>query len=626
MRLSSVLLIFLIIFPAVAILQYIILSPHLLYGFADIDWAGLLKYKYIENPFSIGSFMNLWNLSGVYATQYYFIGIQESLFSLDYTKFNLVAYVLKFLSTITIFPLFYIITKRKLIAILGTLIYTISFTTVAALYTVMTTINYLGIAFMNTFLLVYWQLAEKNKLEWRLMLPAIFFFYSAFFFATERMYPLVPLIIIGEFFYIYGQKFSKTYLIMGLKRLLLLFAPAIFLMLIKPNIRSEMIPFFVGNSMALFQKISDGNWHLIFTPFTALGSMFLPKEHQLSLGEINLTSLPDYLGFLLGGPLFIFGSVTLISAIFLSSKPRRFLLMAFAFITPLMIFSFYLATRRLTVNPDLRMYFDPNFVMPKALIGIFVFALTFAFLFEWTAKKMNNHFTLPLFMGPAMAFFFIIITWLPADIALVFWGIHRYLTIPAIGISLFLATVIASIYDKLRNIRITKTIAFTIFLILIPIYIIYTQAIANYFDYELNFAGTKASEHIRMKGKLKSIINNLSMSDPSVFFFDESQDAANSYFNETTVLAGFVFWTMFRDDEVVPIQFTPKLIRSYFLCGGNGIFCPEELKKAVVEKDGYRGLLFDGTFYKAENFYAFRFVNRDLVNITDELKLTLNLN
>lgn len=632
MRRLPVLLIFLSIFPIVAISQYVILKPHLLYGFADIDWAGLLEYKYINNPLSLESFLNLLNKSGVYTTQYYFIGIQESFFGLDYYKYNLVAYALKFISTITVFPLIFIITKRKLIAAIGTLIYTFSFTSIAALYTVMTTINYLGIAFMNIFIWLYWYLAQKNRIDWKLMLSAIAALYLALLLATERMYPLAPFVVIGEIFYIFTQRFSKISVILGLKRLLLLFSPAIVLTIIKPSVLNTSINFFVGTNLLLFQKISEGNWHLIFTPFAALGSMFLPKEYQIPLGTINLNSLTDYLGFLLGGPLFIFGSITLILGLLLSKSPRRSIMTTVVFLIPLMVSSFYLATHRLGINPDLsdawgklRMYFDPGFVMPPALVGMFVLSLACAFLFEWINTKARDNLTLALFIGPIFAFFFIFLTWLPSDMVLVFVGIHRYLTIPAIGISLFLATTIVLTYEKMRSIKILKPISFTVFLLLFPMFTIYNQSIANYFATELDSAGTRASEHIRMKGKLLSYIKNLSESDPSVFFFDESPDPSNSYFNETTVLAGFNFWIMFRGDHILPIK-APRLIRSYFLCGGNGKFCPEELKKAVVEKDGIKGLSFDNTFYKAENFYAFRFINRDLYNITDELKLTLGLN
>ena len=632
------LLIFIIIFPVIAILQYFILKQHLLYGFADIDWAGLLAYKHINNPFSLNTFLKFLSDAGVYTTQYYFIGIQHSFFGLDYYRYNQVAYVLKFLSTITVFPLFYIITGRKLIASVGTLIYAFSFTSIAALYTVMTTINYLGVAFMNIFLGLYWYLAQKNEQvlsfrnrDWKLILPMVASFYLALLSATERMYPLALIVVMGEFFYISAQKFSKISVMLGLKRLFLLFSPAIVLTILKPGILNISMNFFIGTSQLLFRKIAEGNWHLIFSPFAALGSMLLPKEYPLSFGQINLNSLTDYLGFLLGGPLFIFGSITLLAGFLLSKNPRRFILTTFVFLIPLLVFSFYMATRRLVIDPNLadawgklRMYFDPPFVMPPALIGMFILSLAGAFLIEWVNRKTRDNLTLTLFLGPLFAFFFIFLTWLPSDLALVFMGIHRYLTIPTIGISLFLATFLVLIYDKLWSIKILKPLSFTVFLLLLAILIIYDQSIANYFASELDSAGTRASEHIRMKGKLLSYINNLSETEPSVFFFDESQDAADSYFNETTVLAGFNFWIMFRGDHILPIQ-APRLIRSYFLCGGNGKYCPEKLKGAVVEKNGIKGLQFDNTFYKPENFYAFRFISRDLYNITDELKLTLIL-
>ncbi len=609
----------------IALIQYFMLKPHLSYAFADIDWGGLLQFKHLKNPFSLESFLNMWNRSGVYATQYYYLGIQEYFFGLDFYQYNIVAYILKFLSTITAFPLFYIITKRKLIATLGTLIYAYSFTTVAALYTVMTTINYLGITFMNIFLWIYWYLAQKKRTDWRLLISVILTFYLAFFLATERMYPLMPLVIIGEFLYICSQKFSKSSIVLGAKRLLLLFTPVILLIFIRPNIQSDMIPFFIGNSMGLFQKIFEGNSHLLFTPFASLGSMFLPKEYPLPLGVINLDNLTGYLKFLLGGPLFIFGNIILISGYLLSKNPRKFILVTLTILITLFLASFYIATRRLGIDPSSRIYFDPSFVMPNALVGMFVLSLACAFFLEWIDRKMKDNLTLCLFMGPAMAFLFIFITWLPADIALVFVGIHRYLTIPAIGVSLLIATAFVLIYEKLYPKNFTRPFALAVFLLPLLMFVIYSKSIANYFDYELNVAGTKASEHIRMKGKLKSYLKNFSLTEPSVFYFDESQDHNNSYFNETIIMAGFNFWMMFQEDRVLKPELTPLLLRTYFLCGGNEKVCPEKLKEAIVEKDGIKGFLFSGVFYKPENFYAFRFKNRDLYDIRDEIMQTLGL-
>lgn len=631
MRRSSAVFIFFITSSLVVILQYILLQPHLFYGFADIDWAGLLVYKYLKNPLSFGGFLEFLSSAGVYATQYYYLGIQESFFSFDYYKYNVVANILKIFSTITVFPLFYIITKRKLLAVVGMLIYAFSFTSVAALYTVMTSINYLGVALMNIFISLYWYLAQKQKLQWKLALPAVATFYLSLLFATERMYPLILIVIIGEICYISFQKFSKTSVILGLKRLLLLFSPAIVLIIIKPNMLNTSMNVFVGMSGVLLKRISEGNWHLIFTPFAALGSMLLPKEFVLPLGTINLNSLPEYLNHLIGRLSFLFGSIIFLAGFLLSKKPRRFITTSFLILIPLLISTFFLATRRLNINPDIsdiygqiRMYFDPSYVMPPALAGILLLSLAGALLIEWIASKEKNNLTLSLFLGPFFAFLFIFLTWLPSDIVLVFVGIHRYLTIPAIGISLSLATALVLAYDKLKSNKILKNFSFIVFILLFSLLAIYSQAITKYFSYELDSAGTRASEHIRMKGKLLSYINNLSETKPSVFFFDESRDADNSYFNETTVLAGFNFWIMFRGDHILPIS-APKLIRSYFLCGGNGKFCPEQLQQMITEQNGEKGLVIDNIFYKSENFYGFRFINRDLLNITEELKTLVGL-
>lgn len=619
-------LLFLATAAALAALQYQILKPHLQYGFADVDWGGLLKFKYFENPYTLKSLAEIWSTLGVYTSQAYYIGIQEHFFGLgDYRPFQQVAFVMKFLSTITLFPLTLIITKRKLAAFLTTFIYTISYTSVAALYTVMTTINYLGIASMNIFLFAYWYVVSSRKTNWKWLLLLLALFLLTLFLATERMYPLVPLIFLSEIFFWWYKKFSRDIVKYGVIRLLVLSSPLVIAFLRRASLVNtdfSLLSFF-GNTKDIIQKLSDGNWQLLFNPSAALGSMIVPPEYLRILGNIDISSFTSYLKFLSGGPLLIFGSITFFSAIFLAKKKLFFIIQTLAVTYTLMLISFFIATHHLNIAPSLRMHFDPSFVMPPTLTGLFLISLSLSFLREWLIQGKKNILLLSLFAGPAMAFLFIFLTWIPSDVVLVFMGIHRYLTVASIGVALATASFLILIFDKLKTGSSTKHFSLFIFLILVPIFFVYTGAIAKYFDKELYSVGMNGADHQRMKGKLISNLTNFSETEPSAVYFDESQDSGNGYFNETTVMAGFDFWMMFRERKVLPAKLTPLLVRSYYLCGGTFSTCPEKLKEAIIIKNGVKGFMFSNKFFKVENFYAFRFKNRELSNIKPEIMQSL---
>jgi len=143
--------------------------------------------------------------------------------------------------------------------------------------------------------------------------------------------------------------------------------------------------------------------------------------------------------------------------------------------------------------------------------------------------------------------------------------------------------------------------------------------------YELEFAGTDSAGHIRMKEKLWSYLGNLSKSEPSVFYFDESQDHENGYFDETTVMAGFNYWMNIRGNNIVYPPLTHVLLRSNLICQEPKSMCLSKVKSLVTTSDGGKGILYGDVFYKAENFYAFRFIDKDIVDIKPEIVKVIGL-
>jgi len=128
-----------------------------------------------------------------------------------------------------------------------------------------------------------------------------------------------------------------------------------------------------------------------------------------------------------------------------------------------------------------------------------------------------------------------------------------------------------------------------------------------------------------MKNKLWSFLNNFSNSEPSIFYFDESADHDNGYFDETTVLAGFNFWMRFRGENIVDAKLTPALLRSNLICPEPRSMCLGKVKSLVTTQNGEKGIFYGHIFYKPENFYAFRFINKDIVDIKPEVMKAIGL-
>ncbi len=90
MRLKEYLL-FSILAVFIAWSQFILLEPHLQYGFSDVDWGFLSTYK-MQNPYKLSQFIDNIKIGGttggVYTHQIYYIGIQNEFFGLNFESFR----------------------------------------------------------------------------------------------------------------------------------------------------------------------------------------------------------------------------------------------------------------------------------------------------------------------------------------------------------------------------------------------------------------------------------------------------------------------------------------------------------------------------------------------------------
>lgn len=639
-RIPLSLLIFIVIVPLIFFLQSKLLAPHLRYGFADVDWGFLLSFKQFSAIYydPVNHLISAWRAWGVYTYQVYYMGILEHFFPIDdfnFINFHKATHFFKFLSAITLFPLVLVLTSKRLLAALATILYAVAYPAVGPIYAAAVSGNYPAIAVMNLFLAYYIFIVKNNKMGVIWLGLGVFLFLLTLFLSTERMYPLIPLIILGEFFWVWIQKFSHSGIRTSIIRVSIFLSPLVIYLLLKILGGSSAfgdVSGFFGNTKVIFQKISEGNWHLALYPQISLASLFFPREYWGLIGsdKYALNSLVEYLGFSFG-PFSLFFISTLFLSLLLSKRPLRFILVTSALAIVLNTITYILASHNLSIDKALRMHFDTMF-MKAALVGAFILSLIVSLLIEWVLTDRERKYPLYLFLGSATAFLFIFLTWLPSDHNLLFLGVHRYLAIPAIGSSLFIATLITLLYEKINKIKILRNFSWIILLIIVPLIQLNFYVVGKYFDKELNDAGTDGVGQIKMKSELLSYMGDFDLKEPTLFYLDE-QDRENGYFHETAIIAGFNPWIRFRGKSTPLLDgIDPQYIRNSNLgsetnvyCTGQIVDCHSKLKDYITVRNGQKGILYKDVFYPPDRFYAFRLKNRDVFDIKKEVLQEIGL-
>lgn len=579
-------LLFLILAVFITWSQLILLKPHLQYGFSDVDWGFLSIYK-TENPYSPSQFIEFLKrggtLGGVYTHQIYYIGIQEHFFGLDFKSFHLTTHFFKILATLSSYPVLFVISGSGLVALIGTILFGFSYTGVGTMYTVVTSNDYLAIFLMNIFLTIYFYIVKKNTGNWFYLLGLLIFLVLALFWSTERIYPLPLFVVLLELFMFWTKrKLEKN----SLKRIFVLLSPVIIIFIIKPTI---FLSFVLDHGVEIAQRVSLGNWNLILTPFIALGSIIVPHNYTKYL-------LPP-------GSIFTFTVVTLILGLTIFKRPLKntlhILLITSVFSIILYILASHFVDHLITQESII-----------QALVGFYILAIAIVSFNYWRREK--ERIFLGLFIGPFSAFLYIFLTWIGAATSEVFAGVHRYLTIPALFMSLFLANLFGIIFLKLwklpQNIKYLKILSVAPLFLFILFININVKEIQYFFNYQL-ISGFGLSDKQIMRSQLLNYLNNLSEDKSSLIYFDFTDDNNNGYYYDNTLLGGFGSWILWYkkinfNKNLVPITFwnnTPLLKSSY------------------LEKEGRIGFLYNKVFFEMKDFYAFKLKDKKIIDIKSEI-------
>lgn len=590
---------FLILVPIIIISQLTILEPHLEYGFSDVDWGFLSFYK-TQNPYTFNQFIkNIevgGTMGGVYTHQIYYIGIQHELFGLDFKSFQLTTHIFKILAILAIFPLLLALSGSRLVAFITTILFAFSYSAVGIMYTVVTSSDYSAILFLGIFILLYWYIVKKDIGNWFLLLLLLLLLTLTLFLSTERMYQLPLFICLNEAFLIFQKrKLGKN----TIKRLLIMFLPLILILLAKPMV---FLSYFLSHGIEIVQGISKGNWNLLLTPFVALGSIIIPHDYTKFLGVAKMDSFSSFLDFFITGPLLVLVTVTIVLGTLVFKKSYIILQ-----ILGLMILSSILLYILGTHFVDHQISIESKV---QALVGFYILAVSIVSLFYWL--RYRDRLLIGLFAGPFLAFLYIFLTWLGAATAEVFSGIHRYLTIPALFIDLFLGTLFVAmfinLYGFLKKFKLLKILALTVFIPLLFFINLNSQQIRIFFNSQL-MNGFGAEDKNLMRDQLNSHLNNLSSSKPSLFYFDFLEDQERGYYYDNALLAGFQSWMLWHPSINFNKDLAPKIFWNNL----------EFLKSSIQIKNGQKVIIFNEKVYDINNFYTFKLKDKKVYDIKDQI-------
>lgn len=599
-------LFFLLIFILViSFSQALILKFHFEFGFSPDDIRFFSDFSGLGSPLS--NLKKAWKDTGIYQTPHlYYGGILFSLFGFNFLSYHLTSLIFKILSIITFYLLIQVIFRNRLLSFLSALIFSFQYASFGSMEMVTRTQDYLLISGLNVFfILLYLIIANKLRgIVWSILASMVLL--STFLINPARAYPILPFIcFLGAAIFLNNRSRSNFYKIA--KHFFIFFLP--FILFVIFTGRSGA---FFGNSSTIIQKISVGNFQMLLAPFSSFGSLLLQNDSLRFLSSPTW-ALSDFLSYFLGGPLIFFGITTIILSRILSKTPLKFFLGVFIinFLAELLIFIFIDLGRNLPNH--LKMTYDPYTFTPTAVLGAYILVLTIFVFIEWLNDKQNKILLLYL-LGITFSVTFVWFTWIVYSLVHIPMGIYGYSTIPSVGVSAAISSLLVFTYLKINNqSRLLKTFAPSVFLICIVYFIYNNYQVQTYLKTNVDY-GNKASDQIFIKNKFWNFLSEDTTPCNNLFFLETTPNEQNGLNYSFIMIDRFDRWyslySPYNSKKPCPVAVLvsdeAKLLSNYTTIKG---------------KEGFLYKYFNGedNFFPLEDFYAFSLQNRDIIDIKLDL-------
>ena len=592
--------------------QTLILRPHLEFGFSPDDvWFFSDFSSLVGSTFS--KFNQVWQSAGAYqAPHTYYGGILFTFFGFHYLSYHIASLIFKILSIISLYILIQVVFKNRLLAFASGIMFAIHYGSVGSMEMVTRTQDYLLIPAMNIFFIIFYlnYLRRSKNILWIILTSAVFFF--SFFINPVRAYPYIPFILfLGCIFYLKDRSISNLRWIT--KTLIIIFLPLILFFRFMGTHSSP------GNFFTIVQMISDGNLQMLLAPFSSFGSLFLQNDGLKFLSSPTW-ALTDFISYLLGGPLIIFGVSTIILSKILFKKPLKFFLgiLATNFLLEFLIFLAIDTGKNLPEH--LKMTYDPYTFTPSAVFGVYIIILTVFIFIEWLNNKQNKMLILYL-LGITFSVTFVWLTWLVYSLVHIPMGIYGYSTIPSQGISVAISAILVFAYQQFKNQGwFLKAFAPCVFLVLVFYFFYSNNQIQTYLKATMDY-GNKASDQTFLKNKFWNFLKRDSTPCNNFFFFETTPNEPNGLNYSFIMIDRFDRWYSlygpYNSKKPCPVALLvsdeAKLLSSY---------------TTQESKEGFLYKYFNGgdNFFSLEDFYAFKLQKRDIFDIKEEMLKKINKN
>jgi hypothetical protein len=549
-----------------------------------------------------------------------YLGVLTMLTGGNFLVIQIINFIGKIIASVLFYTVINKFTKHKPLAIMSCLFFSIAYSAAGFLQSHGVSAAYWGIVLYFFFALNYQTLISNSKkhLKNSIIKYAVSFLliYFALAFGLLRLFAVPGLILIAEILMVITKYSSwKDSL---LRAVLFVFLPfAIFIKF--HGMIDNTAHYKAGVLSNTLSQITSGNLFIFLNPLAGLSLTFAPREWFAGFTLGRYENLAEFFGNLIRS----FGLLYI------------FLAASFAFLFPLNRKRYLIISSILSLSINLLIYFmsrhytagAPRFDMiPEILTGGFILALTIPLGVEWILGKKDNILIAVAFISPLFTLYYTFMNWIvnmgPDGSFTYEDGMHRYLTVPELGTSLFLASLVLIILKRkyqnsgLRIWGISVISAIILFVICADI------AGVGYFP-KFKSQGTNIWD---MKAQQVNFTKNYIKNDDIVLYYLKTSNAPADVFMEETT----------KYDLIGKLAY----LNNYLDHSGNQFGCIMDITDASSFKDGnFKSIAFcpvkpgeiPGQYMAIdkivqlplEKLFAFTFNNGQVVDLTPWVKSAL---
>lgn len=556
------------------------------------DWLAFYRYSKLLGPFPQEHGTHLNYFLTPYGAQDILMGLLQKIYGYHSLLYYLTSYVLRIIASFSFYPLTLYLTKSKLAAFFAILFFSVTTIGIDTTNWVFNMPSYITIALFNLFLYFFLKSREDKKSKLLLIISGLLY-YFAYVITPIRMHGSLLLIFLLEAFWFFQKRDRKIF-----KKIVLRLAMIILIFLIirytghsqgPPEEISQRLNIGISSDLTM---LNNGRFDFIFYPIVMFGAMFLPDLRSFLLG-------PDQL-LRYGVPTFSYANLILL---YLTPAFLVFLLLNFVLMRNIHLPSkffringiagfLWIIITLLIHQFNATIFFDEKYIL-SLTIGGFAIIIILSLILKFF-KEINITTSLFLSFSWSILAFFFAWWWVPNTI---FPTIYRYFIVSAIGVSIFLATLIG--LGKGIKQQITL---FSFFLFLVIIHISSTRSYFSQLD-------TIRSQELynNIWSQIPYVPEIGKTSRPIVFYFEGDGTVVNADILYSVITFGFpphmyLLYNLKSDAQI------PVIMDSW-----------DEVLSAVKDGKSFKRLI--GTAIDPipiDNVLAYHLEGRDrLVNITD---------